>query len=75
MESLFTQHDYTLCEIVIVNIVFTLLQTGIALPSKLSFSKMFSKFSLTTNDPDPMELQERIQGLESYLQVSTSTVQ
>ncbi len=34
----------------------------------MSFSKVMSKLSLT-RDHDPVEIQERVQGLESYLQV------
>lgn len=73
--TVYTQHHYYgYCKYVHVwKWSLSLSQTGISLPSKLSFAKVFSKFSLTT-DPDPVELQERIQGLESYLQVSTSAV-
>ena len=43
---------------------------GLALPSKLGFNKFVSKLSLSSSDPDPVVLQERLQGLEKYLQVS-----
>jgi len=42
---------------------------GISLPKKITFSKFVSKLSLTNHDADPVEIQERLQGLETYLQV------